>query len=466
MKPRSSPYRILLWVGLILIGFMLYRGVDQGAIKRPFDPTPTPTRTIYSFEQEGDTFFQIGNLDSAIQAYQDAAKINPDDVDLWTKLARIQTYSSASITTDQDILQRMQDALASIDKAVALQPENSDAHAVRAFVLDWLASSNLLTADQKKNYLNEAEAEATRAQTLDEQNVQALAFKAEILVDQQKWLQAQQTIDQALQRAPDNMDVHRINAYVLSSLREYRAAIDEYKRASELAPNLTYLYVEIGKIYRYLATSGDPLQADENFQTALDYFTQAVNINKQLGIGNPIPYLARGKVYTQRGYVGDFFLAIQEVEKALQLNPGSADVFAQLGLTYHQARNYEGAIEALRCALDGCTPEQSCIVRQDCDDPTRLYAIQPLALTDTTVVYFYTYGSVLAALSKPTNTFCTDAARIFSQLRGKYGQDDFVMSFVLAGETICSNEPSPVPTATSLGKTTPTTVTRQTTPTP
>jgi tetratricopeptide (TPR) repeat protein len=224
--------------------------------------------------------------------------------------------------------------------------------------------------------------------------------------------------------------------------------------------------VEIGKIYRYLATSGDPLQADENFQTALDYFTQAVNINKQLGIGNPIPYLARGKVYAQRGNVGDFFLAIQEVEKALELNPGSADVFAQLGLTYQQARNYEGAIEALRCALDGCTPEQSCIIRQDCDDPTRQYTIQPLALTDTTVVYFYTYGSVLAALSKPTNNFCADAARIFSQLRSKYGQDDFVMSFVLAGESICSNEPTPTQTATGSSKNTPAAPTPQITPTP
>ncbi|MDD5370822.1 MAG: tetratricopeptide repeat protein [Anaerolineaceae bacterium] len=448
VKSRSNPYRILLWVGLILVAYMVYRGVDQGAIKRPFDPTSTPTRTILSFEQEGDTFFQIGNLEAAIQAYKDATQNNPDSAELWIKLARIQTYSSISLTTDDEILKRRQEALASIDKAIQLAPERSDAYAVRAFVLDWLASSSLVMAneEQSKQYLNDGEAAATRALQLDEQNVQAMAYKAEILVDQQKWLQAQQTIDQALPRGADDMDVHRINAYVLSSVQEYLPSIEEYKRASELAPKLTFLYIEIGKIYRYLATSGDAAQSKQRFNEAFDYFTKAVDINNQLGLRDPIPYLAIAKTYMQRGDGGDFLVAVRNVKKALQLNPGSSDVYAQLGLTYHRARNYEGAIDAFKCALEGCTPQESCKVRGDCQDATRQLTIAGLPLTGNTQVYYYTYGSVLAALSKPTNSNCEAAARIFAKLRQAYGSDAFVMSFVNSGEAICAYVPEPTGT--------------------
>lgn len=448
MKSRSSPYRIMLWVGLILVAFMVYRAFDQGTLKSPFEPTPTATRTIQSFEQEGDTFFQIGNLDAAIQAYLDAAKIDPNNAELWTKLARIQTYSSASLTTDEQILQRLTEARDSIDKALKIDPESSDAHAVKAFVLDWFSSAKLIKEDVR-TLLNEAEAEATRALALDEQNVQALAFTAEIQVDQQKWLQAQQTINLALERDPNSMDVHRINAYVLSSLQDYQSAIEEYKRALELAPNLTYIYIEIGKIYRYLATSGDWENSAANFQTALEYFTKAEDINRALDLKNPIPYLAKAKTYTQRGDAGDFFLAILEVKTALDLNPGSNDVYAQLGLVYHQARNYEGAIEAFRCALEGCPPEKSCVVRDDCEDATRSYTIQPLTLTDNTLVYFYTYVSVMSALSKPTNSNCTDVAWAFTKLRESYGSDDFVMSFVTNAEGLCRAGTNPVRTPTS-----------------
>jgi Tfp pilus assembly protein PilF len=66
---------------------------------------------------------------------------------------------------------------------------------------------------------------------LDNTNALALAFYAEVLVDQQKWTQALQTIEQALERDPSLMDVHRIHAYVLESLGEYALAIQAYDRA-------------------------------------------------------------------------------------------------------------------------------------------------------------------------------------------------------------------------------------------
>jgi hypothetical protein len=65
---------------------------------------------------------------------------------------------------------------------------------------------------------------------------------------------------------------------------------------------------------------------------------------------------------------------------------------------------------------------------------------------------------VLAALSKPTNSNCEAAARIFAKLRQSYGDDSFVMSFVDSGEAICSYVPEPTlapTTPAALGKTKP-----------
>ncbi len=44
------------------------------------------------------------------------------------------------LSTDADRRTRLKEALASIDKAVALNPDDSAIHAIRAFVLDWNAS--------------------------------------------------------------------------------------------------------------------------------------------------------------------------------------------------------------------------------------------------------------------------------------------------------------------------------------
>ena len=76
-------------------------------------------------------------------------------------------------------------------------------HAVKAFALDWLSDPNLGMED-RTGLLTEAEQEVIAAIQLDNQNDLALAYYAEILVDQQKWIQAEQNISQALERAPES----------------------------------------------------------------------------------------------------------------------------------------------------------------------------------------------------------------------------------------------------------------------
>jgi tetratricopeptide (TPR) repeat protein len=267
-KNRSNPYRILLWAFLVLAGIWMLLGLRRGEVRSPFMPTATPTRMPESYTMEAQAHFDAGKLDDpgsdqdAIGAYQRALAINPDDTLAWAELARIQAYSSSLLSTDQERLIRLQEALDSINNAWESDPENSTINAIRAFVLDWNASSNLITSSEREAYLIEAESAANRAYLLDPNNTLALAFYAEVLLDQQKWDQALEYSEQAVAQTPNSMDARRVYATVLESIGNYRDAINEYKRASEIAPNLTFLYLRIGFGYRHL----------QQWNIALDYW--------------------------------------------------------------------------------------------------------------------------------------------------------------------------------------------------
>ena len=429
-KRDFHPYRILVLLGLLVIGVFVLRGIETQDIQSPFLPTPIPTRTANSFAMEAETQFFAGDLNKAITAYQEAIKLEPENTTLMADLARIQVYSSALLTTDAEKLARLEEALATIERAVEVAPDNSTVHAVRSFVMDWHSNPNLV-GDERATYLTEAEQAAIQALQLDNQNTLALAYYAEILIDQQNWVQADQYSQQALIQDDTIMDVHRVRAYVLESLGNYGDAIREYQKAIEITPNLTPLYIAIGVNYRQL----------QQYEIALEYFANAASINEQLGIPDPIPYTAIGKTYSQ---MGEFFIAGRNVRKALNYDPTNPDIYGQLGMVYFKSRNYEGSIEAFKCAIQGCNPVESCAVRlgdvctgEEANSPA--IVINGLPLSGSTVVYYYTYGSALAALHRESNGYCTEAMQILGQVRRAFGTEPVVMQIVESSESICTS---------------------------
>ena len=446
-KTRSNPYRILLWLSLIIAGIWLLMQMRRGSVQSPFNPTPTATRSPHSYILAAQAYFAAGKLDDpasdqdAIGAYQQALQVDPTNALVWAELARIQTYSSSTLSTDQQRFNRLQEALDSVEKGVELAPEDSTVSAIHAFVLDWNASSNLITSEEREGYLAQAETAANRAYLLDPQNALALAFYAEVLLDQDKWDQARQYASQAVELAPDSMDAHRVLATVLEGWGYYRDAIDEYNKASQIAPNLTFLYLRVGLCYRQLAYKQNQL-----YKTALEYFEKAATINQQLGIKDPYPYIAIAKTYAQQG---EFFIASRNAEKALSFDAANADTYGQLGMIYVQARNYETALPTLRCAVDGCTADENETARLFVENGIleKSVDVRPLPLTNLNVAYYYVrYGSVLAYLSTPENGYCTHSLQLMTQLRLAFPDDPVLMQNVEDNEATCRSlmgTPSP-----------------------
>ena len=150
---------------------------------------------------------------------------------------------------------------------------------------------------------------------------------------------------------------------------------------------------------------------------------------------DPLPYIAIAKTYSRDG---EFFIAAVNGEKAIAINPTNADTYGQLGDIYVRARNYEGALPVLKCAVVGCSAEENEVGG---------VAVQALDLINFDVAYYYArYGSVLAALSRPEENYCAEALEILAELRAVYGSDPILMSIVAENETICyllEETPSP-----------------------
>ena len=440
-RRTSNLYRLFALALFILAGVWIVIRLHTGDIRNPFDPTPTSTRTINSWVMEGEASFNAGDLPAAITAYQEAAKVDPNDAEALAELARIQAYSSRLLSNDTDRLARLTEAQQSADQAKALAPDDSNVLAIRAFVLDWNADPNLdalrTGGSTAAKLIIEADQEALRAISSNSQDPLALAFYAEILIDELKWTQAEQYIQSALQLGPQVMDVHRVYGYFLESNRYYSQAIEEYQKALTINPNLTFLYISIGHNYRTLANNSSPgYQQTQLYNQALESYSKAVSLNVQLKIHDPSPYLAIAKTYVQQG---EFFAAALNAQKAVTLDPTNADLYGQLGGIYKSGRNFETAIIALQCAVDGCTPAESCLARNGCPAGDAGVTVIPLPLTPRSATYYLDYGSVLAAFSpqKPSN--CDGAVRVLSLLIQDYGTDQIIMSNAQDGLSICAN---------------------------
>lgn len=437
-KRSINSYRVIILLGLIMGGIWILMGINRGDVQPLFQPTPTPTRTANSFIMEGEAQFKAGALGGAIAAYQQAVTIEPNNASAWAELARIQTYSASLLSTNEDRYERLTQARDSIEQATLIDPDNTEVQAVRSFVFDWYASNPLVPPEESQSALNDAEAAAIRALQLDNENALALAFLAEILVDQQKWAQAEETIKQAVAIQSDSMDIQRVYGYVLESLGQYRLAIEKYREAVNLQPNLTFLYIFIGRNFRSL----------EVHNRALEEFEKAVMINEQLGVQDPVPYVEIAKTYSRDG---EFFIAALNAEKAITINPYNPNTYGQLGIIYTKARNFEGAQPVLKCAVRGCTAEENQVAQELLGEGV---SVEGMPLTSGTVAFYYAqYGSVLSALSRPNQNFCPEALQVLSEVRTAYPEDPTFNQIVDENIAICElvdqrATPQPSPTST------------------
>jgi len=395
---------LLIIIGLLYFWYQVYtnRVLPVG------QPTPTLTRSPDSYGAEAEKQFSAGQLNQAIGAYQKALEQDPKRIDYYIKLARIQVYAD-----------KASDAVETAKTAVYLDPNNSTAHAVYALALDW---------DGK---VDDASVSATRAIQLDHNNALAYAYYAEILVDQSKWSQARDASQQALTLDPNSMDAYRTYGYYLESTGNYAEAITQYQSALKINPNLGFLYMQIGVNFRTLATKATTdEEQQQDYDLATQYFQRASGINPD----SIDPLLSLSTTKYQEGQYG---AASQYLEDALTIDPANAKIHGRLGLIYFKSLNYESSIIELGCAVKGCTTATDTV---DDVEGAPVLTIAPVPLGKDTLEIYYTYSSVLAALSTPEKPYCPEDRQLFQKIASWLTANpgnEFVTGILDENESIC-----------------------------
>ncbi|HRQ25242.1 MAG TPA: tetratricopeptide repeat protein, partial [Anaerolineales bacterium] len=125
--------------------------------------------------------------------------------------------------------------------------------------------------------------------------------------------------------------------------------------------------------------------------------------------------------------------------RAIEFEPNNSVLYGELGVLYHKNRNYETGILALKCAVRGCTEEESCDGRGGCGQNDVPSEVQGLPLSQATVYYYDIYASELAALSTPRQSYCAEALDIAGIIESsEYIQDPNIAADMVVVRRICA----------------------------
>jgi tetratricopeptide (TPR) repeat protein len=303
------------------------------------------------------------------------------------------------------------EAQANAENALLLSPNNSMAHAVRAWALDFEDGKN-----------GEAMEAIDKALEIDPNNALAHAYRVEILIDSQSFdnvATAAEVSRTALALDPNALETRRARAYVLEATANYEEAIQFYRSAIEVNPYLPILHLELGRNLRFLQV----------YDEAIKEFNTANTLNP----GDPQPDLFISRTYAT---IGEYEKALQYAETAVKDRPTDPSLRGNYGVMYYRNFKYTDAVQQLGLAINGGKTDNG-------------LPIQGIPLSDDPRIseYYFTYGLALARTNQ-----CGQALPIAQTLQGQFSGDELVLDAANAIIQICQENldnpvvDTPVPT--------------------
>jgi len=404
-------FRIILL--LVLIAAAIYvQQVVVPTVNTPFMPTSTATRLPESYVAEAEQAFNSGKLLLAIDTYNQALHVKPDDASIYAALARVQVYAG-----------QYDEAIVSAQYAILLNSGNSMAHAI----LGW--------AYLKQGDYDNAERSIVRALELDPNNGIAHGFHAELLGDQymdnigtaDTILLAGEESKAAINLAPNAIETHRSRGYVLYVTANYEEAVSEYRNAIAINGNIPDLHIDLGLTYRALGLTDEAVQE----------YTLANTLN---------PTDTRPNLYASRALasVGSYGQAAQYAEGAVAIEPADPYLRANWGVMLYKNVDLTNAVTQLSLAIEGGTTEDG-------------VEVAPLVLSpgdDRAIEAYYVYVLALAYTRR-----CDKVLTVAQQIQSAVPLDETAVYNATYALEICQESmltPSPTPVVTGTPGVTPT----------
>lgn len=402
-RRRSNPFRVLMLV-LLIAAVIYFERFIVPTIPPPFVPTPVPTRSAASFVLEAESLFEAGKLAQAESAYYEAIEANPLEPAFYINLARIQVFSNKYMEAEE-----------SASNAVLIEPNSALANAVYGWVLDFQAFEESDKAGQDA-LLTEALRHIEKAVEIDPGSALIQAYYAEILIDYEieRYTDALNAAQLAVQLDPNLMETHRALGYVWESTGTYERALDSYQAALRIHNNLPILFISIGNMY----------QALDDVESAKDSYLHAAALDP----ANPDPL---NRIALAEARVGNYGIASQYAADAVEKDPSNPRLHGNLGRMYFKNNENSKSILELRLAVQGGVTDDGVVVEG-----------MPIVIDDVRVIeFYYTYGLALAIDGQ-----CDFSEDIFELLLRVLPDNEFVVANATEGMVICGQiEPTATP---------------------
>lgn len=220
------------------------------------------------------------------------------------------------------------EAISYYDKAIALEPYDSDYYGKRG--LDYFLLKDNLNAIR----------DFTKAIELDPTNYKFYnmrGFNYFILKNDQK---SEENFNKAIELNPEVADNYKDRGELYYRQKEYQKAIDDYNRAIAIESDDYWYYIERGQIYRDM----------KKYREALNDYNRAFEIAPNMLVPD-LEHYARGEIYL---FLNDYTNAFSDFDKAVKLSPNTAVYYNGRGKALCGLEKYQQAIDDYSKAIEKC----------------------------------------------------------------------------------------------------------------
>jgi tetratricopeptide (TPR) repeat protein len=206
--------------------------------------------------------------------------------------------------------------LADLDKAIELDPDNTEILQQRAFSLIQSGKMDEAVEDLRTLFIK------------DPENIVVAAALVEYLGRNNKPKEALEIANEVVKRQPKDIRAYQMRSRVHLLAENIDGAIEDLGKALEIEPRSLEILLTRATVYESI----------EKYDEALADLTNAEKIRP----GLPQAALLRGMIYQRQERFDD---AALQLRRLVRLNPGSAQLRLQLGLCYSMGDHHQLAIE-------------------------------------------------------------------------------------------------------------------------
>jgi tetratricopeptide (TPR) repeat protein len=296
------------------------------------------------FNNLGNSYSDIGDMESAMLALERAVEINPSLAESHMNLGNIYLQK-----------ERTEDAIYEYRAALEINPSDAKTH------------NNLGNAYTKQGRLNDAISHYLRSIKLAPGFVDAYKNLANAYCRQEKFGQAIVRLKEAIALEPENAGLYSQSGDVYRQMADYEAAMVQYKKAlkikgdsAEAYYGLAVCHNKLGQVDKEIAAYKKALVAKPDMVAALvnlgnAYFGKqkydaAVEMYRRAILIKPEDAAIHYNLAAAYSNNGDFEQAVAEYKKAIEIEPEMGDAHSGLVFAYYKLGKYNLAAEHIKIA--------------------------------------------------------------------------------------------------------------------